>query len=130
MDRVTHKARLSYWVEAVHRCAQECAERGISKGQWIAEQGFSAKTYYNWQRRIREAASAQVERPAIGQLSAVPSRPILAELPVRKAEKEETEAVLFQAAAVLRVGGMRVELSRETLPELMGWLKETMMDAQ
>ena len=127
MDTVTHKARLSYWVEALHRCAQECAERGISKGQWIAEQGFSAKTYYNWQRRIREVASAQAETSASVQLSTVPSTPVLAELPVRKAEKEETE---FQAAAVLRVGGMRVELSRETLPELMGWLKETMMNAQ
>ena len=130
MDRVTRKARLSCWVEAVHRCAQECAERGISKGQWIAEQGISAKTYYTWQRRIREAASGQVETSANRELSAVPSTPILAELPVRKAEKEETEAALFHAAAVLRVGGMRVELSRETLPELMGWLKETMMDAQ
>ena len=130
MDRATHKARLSYWVEAMHRCAQECAERGINKGQWIAEQVFSAKTYYTWQRRIREAASAQVETSASGQLSAVSSAPILAEIPVKKAEKEETEAALFQAAAVLRVGGMRVELSRETLPELMGWLKETMMDAQ
>ena len=130
MDRATHKARLSYWVEALQRCAQECAERGISKGQWIAEQGFSAKTYYNWQRRIREVASAQAETSASVQLSTVPSTPVLAELPVRKAEKEETEAALFQAAAVLRVGGMRVELSRETLPELMGWLKETMMNAQ
>ena len=130
MDRVTRKARLSYWVETVHRCARECAERGISKGQWIAEQGFSAKTYYNWQRRIREAASAQMEMPASGQFSAVPSTPILAEIPVRKAEKEGTEAALFQAAAILRVGGMMVELSRETLPELMGWLKETMMNAQ
>ena len=57
MERMTHKARLGYWVEALHRCARECAERGISKQQWIAEQGVSAKTYYNWQRRIREAAS-------------------------------------------------------------------------
>ena len=128
MDRATHKARLSYWVEALQRCAQECAERGISKGQWIAEQGFSAKTYDNWQRRIREAASAQMEAPANEQISAFPSTPILAELPVKKAEKEET--ALFQTAAVLRVGGMRVELSMDALPELMGWLKGAMMNAQ
>ena len=65
MERMTHKARLRYWVEALHRCAQECAERGITKQQWIAEQGVSAKTFYNWQRRIREAASEQMESKAV-----------------------------------------------------------------
>ena len=39
MERMTHKARLRYWVEALHRCARECAERGITKQQRIAEQG-------------------------------------------------------------------------------------------
>ncbi|MBR4211256.1 MAG: hypothetical protein IKR84_02555 [Oscillibacter sp.] len=79
MERMTHKVRLRYWAEALHRCAQ----RGISKQQWITEQGVSAKTFYNWQRRIREAASEQMESKAVVPAS---ESPVLAELPVAKAE--------------------------------------------
>ena len=81
MEGITHKARLRYWVEALHRCARECAERGITKQQWIAEQGVSAKTFHNWQRRIREAASEQMESKAVVPAS---ETPVLAELPVAK----------------------------------------------
>ena len=124
MERMTRKARLQYWVEALHRCARECAERGISKQQWIAEQGVSAKTFYNWQRRIREAASEQMESKAV-----VPAAetPVLAELPVAKSVSKEEgtpEASGFKPAAILRVGRMEVALSDAALPELMRWLKE------
>ena len=124
MERMTHKAQLQYWVEALHRCARECAERGISKQQWIAGQGVSAKTFYNWQRRIREAASEQMESKA-----AVPASesPVLAELPVAKSvsKAEGTpEASAFKPAAILRVGRMEAALSDAVLPELMRWLKE------
>ena len=124
MDKMTHKARLEYWVDTLHRCAQECAERGISKQQWIREQGVSVKTFYNWQRRIREAASKQMESKAVVPTS---KGSVLAELPIAKSifkGEESAQASAFHPTAILRVGGMEVALSNAALPELLQWMKE------
>ena len=129
MDKTTRKARFQYWADALRRCARECAERGISKKQWIEEQGVSVKTFYNWQRRIRKAAAEQMERKA--ELTETES-PVLAELPVARfvAKEEETDASGFKPAAVVRMGRIEVELSDGALPELLRWLQGTMTDAQ
>ena len=48
----THLYRLQQWGEAV----KDCKSSGKTVAAWCSEQGISKKTYYNWQKIVRDAA--------------------------------------------------------------------------
>ena len=51
----THLYRLQQWGEAV----KDCKSSGKTVGAWCSEQGISKKSYYNWQKQVRDAACAK-----------------------------------------------------------------------
>ena len=56
VQRVTHGIRLRQWTIIV----KECQGSGKTIKRWCEEQGVSSKSYYYWQRKIREAACQEL----------------------------------------------------------------------
>lgn len=49
----THAYRMQRWVEIMNQCRNS----GETVKVWCESQGVNIKTYYYWQRKLREAAS-------------------------------------------------------------------------
>lgn len=52
MDKSTHAVRLEQWTKLV----QCCADSGLTKKEWCSQNNIKLKTYYYWQRRVRNHA--------------------------------------------------------------------------
>ena len=51
MDKTTHQVRLAQWTRIIEECNQRPS--GMTAKQWLADNNISDKSYYYWQRRIR-----------------------------------------------------------------------------
>ena len=52
MDKITHKVRCEQWTKII----KECLASGMNKTAWCREHGISDKSFFYWQRRLREEA--------------------------------------------------------------------------
>ena len=52
MDKITHEMRMAYWTKLI----QDCLSSGLSKKEWCLQNHVNEKSFYYWQRRIRENA--------------------------------------------------------------------------
>lgn len=52
MDKITHKVRCEQWANII----KECLASGMNKTAWCREHGISDKSFFYWQRRLREEA--------------------------------------------------------------------------
>lgn len=62
MDQCTHEVRLQYWKNIISQCQARPA--GQTARQWMHENGICEKTYYLWQRRIRQETYELMNAPA------------------------------------------------------------------
>ena len=53
---VTHAYRLRHWAEKIGQCRNS----GMTVTAWCENQNINIKSYYYWQRKVREAASAEL----------------------------------------------------------------------
>jgi hypothetical protein len=56
VQKVTHEIRLRQWIGII----KECRSSGNSVKSWCEEKGISEKSYFYWQRRVREAACQEL----------------------------------------------------------------------
>lgn len=95
--QVTHEVRLKHWSEVLRRRR----ESGRTIRSFCRTEGICEKTYYYWQKRIRQTAGeclmGQAGSPASGTLTPVP---VFAALPAPK---------VFGAVRV-EIGGGVVEI--------------------
>lgn len=52
MDKITHKVRCEQWTNII----KECLASGMPKMTWFREHGISDKSFFYWQRILREEA--------------------------------------------------------------------------
>lgn len=80
--QLTHEMRMKHWAEVLRRRRKSGQTiRGFCRTAGICE-----KTYYYWQKRIREAAgSALLGQGKEQMLAAFPPMPVFAALPASKA---------------------------------------------
>ena len=52
MDKKTHKVRCEQWTNII----KECLASGMPKTTWCREHGISDKSFFYWQRILREEA--------------------------------------------------------------------------
>ena len=52
MDKITHKVRCEQWTNII----KECLASGMPKTTWCREHGISDKSFFYWQRILREEA--------------------------------------------------------------------------
>ena len=60
MDRKTSSYRMAYWKKIV----LEANSSGMLKKDWCSQNGISTKSFYYWQKRIRESEELPAELQA------------------------------------------------------------------
>jgi hypothetical protein len=56
VQKVTHEIRLRQWIGII----KECRGSGKTVKSWCAENGINEKSYFYWQKRVREAACQEL----------------------------------------------------------------------
>ena len=118
MDKSTHQIRREQWSQIINNCLTS----GQSKKTWCRENGVCEKTFYYWQRILRN--EAYIEMKQLSVPAPVPQAP---ELPVAFVELKPTpvnsEPVsAFQPDIVIRKGQLVLEISNSASPELLSQL--------
>ena len=64
MNKITHKVRCEQWTSII----KECLASGMPKTTWCREHGISDKSFFYWQRILREEAYlTTLERARLGR---------------------------------------------------------------
>jgi hypothetical protein len=119
MDQITHDVRTAQWAEIVRKC-HERPENQSAKN-WLNENGINEKQYYYWQRRLRNLAAGTTNKSlpttrSSGEVTFI-EMPSPNELP---GERMEEVTINSEPAALIRVGGLEIELHNGISDELLG----------
>ena len=109
MDQIVHEVRSRNWASII----TECSQSTLTKLEWCRQNGVNIKSYYYWQRKLRnEALQDSGNLPAPGTFT---------EVTVRSAQK--TDIPSDGVAAVLHKSDMHIEImntvSEDFLMKLM-----------
>ena len=122
MDKTTHEIRIANWRSIIEQC--HARPEGQSAKQWLADNGISEKSYYYWQRKIRQETYSLISSDAAS--IARPEPVAFAELPFMSAKDEKQS---FSPDAVMRRGQTVLELSNTISDRLLDRLMEEVSHA-
>ena len=114
MDKSTHAVRLEQWTKLV----QCCADSGLTKKEWCIQNNIKLKTYYYWQRRVRNHA---LTLKTVGP----DSDTVFTEVKLRGADQadssvsEDAAAQDFRADVVIRSRTLTIEISNTASDRLL-----------
>lgn len=121
MDKITHKVRREQWLGIIN----ECLSSGMSKTAWCKEHGISDKTFFYWQRKLREDAYiSTIESsalPAVKDISAPTTSPIDF-VEVKIPEQNEAVSTVFRPDIIIRKNSFSLEISNTVSPELLSMI--------
>lgn len=126
MDKTTHEIRISNWRSIIQQCQARPA--GQSAKQWLADNGISEKTYYYWQRRVRQDTYALIKQDAIPPaMPASDTQSVaFAEIPYAAASGNLHP---FNPDVVIRKGQTVLELSNSVSDRILEKIMEVMSNA-
>ena len=111
MDSSTHEVRLSYWKDIIEQC--HARPDGMTAKMWLENNDISVKSYYYWQRKLRNNAYDQMKGsdvPAVQKSSQV----AFAEIPVTLSNSnDEISSSIIQPVAVIKTPAATIALSNE-----------------
>lgn len=98
MDKHTQEYRMKKWLGIM----QDCAESGVKKREYCQVHGINEKTFYYWQRRLRDCMT-----PALaGMRTAEPKETAFVRLPLPVREAAATCTL----TAMVRIGNAEIML--------------------
>lgn len=116
MDKKTHKVRCEQWTNII----KECLTSGMSKTTWCREDGISDKSFFYWQRILREEAYLSTLEntltPAVKENS-VPTTTDFVE--IKMTDHTSSSASPFKPDVVIRRGSVSIEISNKATEELL-----------
>lgn len=123
MDNITHEMRLNNWTEICKQC--QARPTGMTVESWCKENNIKIKTYYYWQRKVRQEVYKQMKDnlPALSE----PQPVAFAELPYRVTTTSATES--YKPDAVIKKGSLSIEISNSVSDELLSRLLGVMAHA-
>ncbi len=119
MDKITHEMRLAQWTQVI----RECHSSGATTRTWCAANNVNEKSFYYWQRRLREQAFLSLENIQSKEQSR------FVQLPV-SVESISNNKTAFSADMVLHIGDNILELSNSVSEELLSKVLKVMADAK
>ena len=122
MDKTTHEIRIANWRSIIEQC--HARPEGQSAKQWLADNGISEKSYYYWQRKVRQESYGLIYADA-GHI-AKPEPVAFAELPFT-GSTDDRQA--FSPDAIMRRGQTVLELSNTISDRLLDRLMEVVSHA-
>ena len=102
VKETAHAYKLRQWSELI--C--ECKASGKSVKLWCEEQGVCIKTYYYWQKRVRETACEQLPLKEATDLRVVPASEVPSFTEYRPPSRNGGSA-----AVTLHLSGSTVEIN-------------------
>lgn len=124
MDEITHEMRLMHWKTIVEQC-QSRPENQSAK-QWLADRKIPEKSYYYWQRKVRQEVYEKLNPPTA--LPAVqPNADIsFSEISLSFSQESSTS---FHPAAIVRTEKITVALSDSISERLLNQLLQAVHHA-
>ena len=120
MDQSTHDVRRANWLNIVNQCQGRPV--GMSVKQWLEENDIKEKAYYYWLRKFRKEASDQMQLPTVAAKTDVTfaevTMPVVAECIGEKIPQFPHDPTV----AVIRCGGLTIELSNNISEKLLSHL--------
>ena len=112
------QVKLQYWLDVI----RQCRASGMTNQDWCEQNAFSLKSYYYWLAKIRKLALEDLLRKQYA--SAIPAGQRNSELSEHQATFTElllpnTAALDHNAAAILHIGSVTVEIFEYTSSELI-----------
>lgn len=118
MDKITHKVRREQWLSIIN----ECLSSGMSKTAWCKEHGISDKSFYYWQRKLREDAYISTiessSLPAVKDIN-VPATSPIDFVEVKIPEQSSTATPVFRPDIIIRKNSFSLEISNTASAELL-----------
>lgn len=118
MDKSTHQIRCEQWSQIITNCLAS----GQSKKTWCQENGVSEKSFYYWQRILRNEAYIAMKQFPAAISAAQPSEPPVAFVELKPTLKEPEIQSPFRPDIILRSGRLVLEISNTASAELLGHL--------
>ena len=118
MDKSTHQIRCEQW----SRIINDCLTSGQSKKTWCQENGVSEKSFYYWQRILRNEAYIEMKQLPAPPPVTLPSEPPVAFVELKPTPKEPVIQTSFRPDIILRSGRLVLEISNTASAELLGQL--------
>ena len=127
MDQSTHDVRRANWLNIVNQCQGRPV--GMSVKQWLVENDIKEKAYYYWLRKFRKEAYNQMQLPTVAAKADVTfaevTMPVVAECIRDKIPKVPHDSTV----AVIRCGGLTIELSNDISEKLLSHLLQEVTHA-
>lgn len=118
MDKITHKVRCEQWTNII----KECLASGMNKTAWCREHGISDKSFFYWQRRLREEAyisTIESSSPPAVTEAGVPAESPVDFVELRLSEQSTVSSASFRPDVIIRKGSFSIELSNTVSEELL-----------
>lgn len=85
MDRSSYQVRINQWASII----QAQASSHMNKTEWCRENGITVRTFYYWQRKLRNMILESSEGPSQKQLPSAPDAPTFCELSIPDPQKTD-----------------------------------------
>lgn len=118
MDKITHQVRCEQWTKII----KECLASGMNKTAWCREHGISDKSFFYWQRRLREEAYiSTIEAPFAPTVKEVrvPTKKTVDFVEVRMTDQSDKCSNVFQPDVIIRRDSISIEISNTASAELL-----------
>ena len=116
MGKITHKVRCEQWTSII----KECLASGMPKTTWCREHGISDKSFFYWQRILREEAYLTTLEntltPAVKE-NPVPTTTDFIE--IKMTDQASSATSPFKPDVVIRRGAVSIEISNKATEELL-----------
>lgn len=116
MDKITHKVRCEQWTSII----KECLASGMPKTTWCREHGISDKSFFYWQRILREEAYLTTLEstltPAVKENSALTTTDFIE---IKMTDQASSATSPFKPDVVIRRGAVSIEISNTATEELL-----------
>ena len=114
MDKITHKVRCEQWTNII----KECLASGMPKTTWCREHGISDKSFFYWQRILREEAYLTTLENTLTPAVKENSLPTTTHF-VKMTDQTSSSASPFKPDVVIRRGSVSIEISNTATDELL-----------
>lgn len=117
MDKITHQVRCERWTKIIN----ECLASGMKKTAWCREHGISPKSFFYWQRILREEAyisSIETSLAPVNDANLQPQNKVdFVELRMPKQTNQDSD--IFIPDIIIRKDSVSIEISNTASSELL-----------
>lgn len=130
MDKITHEVRLAQWTEVVKECQKR--PENMSASAWLKQNSIPEKTYYYWQRRVRNEVFNKVA--SLAPVSKAEVEVSFAEVPAEIIGNPQVAPSTANAIptpdAIIKTGHMEIQIHNSLSPMLLKSIMEVAVRAR